>query len=151
MYSFRDIAWSLTLNFEIFGPFISISAIFFMLRIIFSKCHYSYMIVYIKSHNYDNHNNTRGEGGCKSPKSHLIFRSNFLAKPEQTNCQRYTELKYWTYIFIFWNKTHGYLFRFFSNWLWILSSTYIILKCREKCKKIIKKIVNISWKYCFFL
>ena len=32
-----------------------------------------------------------------------------------------------------------------------LSKTYIILKCREKCKNIIKKIVYTSRKYCFFL
>ena len=110
MYSFRVIAWSLTLNFEIFGPFILILAIFFMLKIFFSKCHYSYMIVYIKSHNYVNYNNTRGEGGCKSSKSRLIFRTDFLEKRKQTKYQRYIELKYWTYIFIFWNKTRGYLF-----------------------------------------
>ena len=100
-YSFRVITWSLTLNFEIFAPIISILAIFFTLKIIFSKCHYSYMIVYIKSHNYVNHNDTRGEGGCKSPKSHLIFRLNFLEKPKETKCQRYIKLKYRTYIFIF--------------------------------------------------
>ena len=109
MYSFRVIAWSLTLNFEIFGPFILILAIFFNLKIIFSKWHYSYMFVYIKSHNFVNYNNTRGEGGCKFPKCHFIFRSNFLAKPEQLKYQRYIELKYWTYIFIIWNKTRGYL------------------------------------------
>merc|ERR1711954_89154 len=94
MYSFRVIAWSLTLNFAIFGPFILILAIFFTLKIIFSKRHCSYMIVCIKSHNYVNYNNTRGEGGCKSPKSHLIFRPNFLAKPKQTKYQRYIKLKY---------------------------------------------------------
>jgi len=110
MYCFRGIALSLTLNFEIFGPFILILAIFFTLKIIFSKCHYSYMIVYIKSHNYVNYNNTRGEGGCKSSKSRLIFRTDFLEKRKQTKYQRYIELKYWTYIFIFWNKTRVYLF-----------------------------------------
>ena len=93
-YSFRVITWSLTLNFEIFGPFILILAIFFTLKIVFSKCHYSHMTVYIKSRTYVIYNNTRGEGRCKSPKSYLIFRSIFLEKPKQTKCQRYIELKY---------------------------------------------------------
>ena len=114
MYSFRIIAWSLPLDFEIFRPFILILAIFFMLKMIFSKWNFSYMIVNMKSHNYVHYNNIRGEGGFKFPQNQLIIRSNFLEKPKQTRCQRYIGLKYRTSIFIFW------------NWPWILGKSYIL-------------------------
>ena len=110
MYSFRVVAWALTLDFEIFRPFILILAVFFTFKIFFSKRHFSYIIVYIKSHNYVDYNNTGGEGGCTSPLNHLIFGSNYLTKPKDTKCQTYMGLMYWIYIFIFWNKTHGFLF-----------------------------------------
>ena len=67
MYSFRVIAWSLTPNFEIFRPSILNLAIFFVLKIFFSKRYYSYMIIYMNSHNYVDYNNIGGEGGINPP------------------------------------------------------------------------------------
>ena len=109
MHSFRVFAWSLPLDFEIFQALYFDLSYFFILKIIFSKHYYSYMIVYMKSLNYVDYNNAGKEGGCKSPLIHLIFGPNYLAKPKDSRCQRYVGLMYGTYIFIFGNKTHGYL------------------------------------------
>ena len=54
------------------------------------------MIVYIKSLNYNDYNNTGEEGGCKIPLTRLIFEPNYLAKPEHSKCQRYIGLMYGT-------------------------------------------------------
>ena len=67
MHSFRVLAWSLPLDFEIFQALYFDLSYFFILKIIFSKRHYSYMIVYMKSLNYVDYNNTGEEGGGVNP------------------------------------------------------------------------------------
>ena len=88
-------AWPIPHNVEFFILFnINASFNFQLYKKIYSKPHYSYMIVYMKSHNFVNNINTGGEGGGRSPIIHLNFGSNLQEKPKGTKCQSYMGFMY---------------------------------------------------------